>query len=144
MINFGITGPEMIESLGINAKMNEFQAAMGLALLDELDANMQAREAISRRYEGALRGHVQLQARNPNASNNYAYVPVLFGSEADVERAQAALESLDMQTRRCSTRRGQRGDLPPICQSRLEKRGAARPLPTDLCRTSRCGRRAEL
>ena len=100
MINFGITGPETIDSLGINAKMNEFQAAMGLALLDELSANMQAREAIWRRYEGALRGHVQLQARNPNASNNYAYVPVLFASEADVERAQSALKSIDVHTRR--------------------------------------------
>ena len=100
MINFGITGPEMIDSLGINAKMNEFQAAMGLALLDELDANMQAREAIWRQYEEGLRGHVQLQARNPNASNNYAYVPVLLASEVDVERAQTALKGIDVHTRR--------------------------------------------
>jgi len=45
MINFGITGQETIECLGINAKMNEFQAAMGLCLLDDMDA------AIARRGE---------------------------------------------------------------------------------------------
>jgi len=32
MINFGITGPESIVGLGINGKMNEFQAAMGLCI----------------------------------------------------------------------------------------------------------------
>lgn len=38
MINFGITGPEKIEELGINAKMSELQAAMGLCVLDEIES----------------------------------------------------------------------------------------------------------
>ena len=40
MINFGITGPETVEALGINAKMNELQAAMGLCVLDEMEENL--------------------------------------------------------------------------------------------------------
>ncbi|HBN28622.1 MAG TPA: aminotransferase DegT, partial [Clostridiaceae bacterium] len=35
MINFGIDGTDSVIELGINAKMNEFQAAMGLCVLDE-------------------------------------------------------------------------------------------------------------
>ncbi len=100
MINFGITGPVTIEGLGINAKMNEFQAAMGLAVLDEMDVNMRARRAIWQAYDDALCGHVQRQARTPDASNNYAYVPVLLGSEAHVEKAQAALRDIDVHARR--------------------------------------------
>ena len=100
LINFGITGPETIEGLGINAKMNEFQAAMGLCVLDEMKANLQARAAIWQAYESALQGRYQLQARNPDASNNYAYVPVLLQSEADVETTMAALREVEVYTRR--------------------------------------------
>ncbi|MEW6712332.1 MAG: DegT/DnrJ/EryC1/StrS family aminotransferase, partial [Candidatus Riflebacteria bacterium] len=46
MINFGITGPETIECLGINCKMNEFQAAMGLCVLDEINKIMVERKRI--------------------------------------------------------------------------------------------------
>ena len=36
LINFGITGPDKIEGIGTNAKMNEFEAAMGHCVLDEI------------------------------------------------------------------------------------------------------------
>ena len=39
-INFGISVPESVDELGINAKMNEFQAALGLCVLDEMEENM--------------------------------------------------------------------------------------------------------
>lgn len=38
--NFGITGYETVDSVGENAKMNEFQAAMGLANLKYIDINI--------------------------------------------------------------------------------------------------------
>ena len=38
--NFGITGPETTEEIGMNAKMNEFQAAMGLCNLRHIDAEI--------------------------------------------------------------------------------------------------------
>jgi dTDP-4-amino-4,6-dideoxygalactose transaminase len=37
MINFGIAGYDIVKVLGINAKMNEFQAAMGLCILDDIE-----------------------------------------------------------------------------------------------------------
>ncbi|MBE0421182.1 DegT/DnrJ/EryC1/StrS family aminotransferase [Pseudoalteromonas nigrifaciens] len=37
LMNFGIVSPVKVNSLGTNAKMNEFEAAMGLCVLDEID-----------------------------------------------------------------------------------------------------------
>ncbi len=93
MINFGITGPETIEEIGINAKMNEFQAAMGLCVLDEIEENLESRRAVWSSYAESLDGHVVLQKRQPLSSHNYAYVPVVLASEQElkstVERLQA-------------------------------------------------------
>lgn len=82
LINFGITGPERIEELGINAKMNEFQAAMGLCVLDEIEANLNARAAVTRYYDEHLPASLQRQKLHSAANANHAYMPVVFESEA--------------------------------------------------------------
>ncbi|RAH36588.1 DegT/DnrJ/EryC1/StrS aminotransferase family protein [Halomonas sp. SL1] len=81
MINFGIAGPVSIEELGINAKMNELQAAMGLCVLDEMEDSLQERAKVWRRYEQALPKNLQLQAKHDTLGYNYAYFPVVFESE---------------------------------------------------------------
>lgn len=81
MINFGITGPECIEEAGINAKMNEFQAAMGLCVLDEMEENLIARAEVWKRYENELSEKLQLQLKSEALEYNYAYFPVVFESE---------------------------------------------------------------
>ncbi|AXS82519.1 DegT/DnrJ/EryC1/StrS family aminotransferase [Marinobacter sp. Arc7-DN-1] len=81
MINFGITGRQTIEELGINAKMNELQAAMGLCVLDEMEANMAVRHRVWSNYERALFSLVQLQKRSDDLSYNAAYFPAVFESE---------------------------------------------------------------
>lgn len=42
--NFGITSNETVDYIGINAKMNEFQAAMGLVNLEEIDQDIITRK----------------------------------------------------------------------------------------------------
>ena len=81
MVNFGISGPDSIEELGINAKMNEFQAAMGLCVLDEIEGNMADRAKIRALYETELNGVVQLQKRYGDLSCNSAYFPILLETE---------------------------------------------------------------
>lgn len=81
IINFGITGPECIEELGINAKMNEFQAAMGLCVLDEIEANLDARAEVTYHYSEHLPSTLQRQKLHLAASANHAYMPVVFESE---------------------------------------------------------------
>ncbi|MBQ0746659.1 MAG: DegT/DnrJ/EryC1/StrS family aminotransferase [Marinobacter sp.] len=82
MVNFGITAPDVVGELGINAKMNELQAAMGLCVLDEMAKNRRGRAEVWQRYEHALANSVQLQKRPKSLKYNHAYFPVLFKSEA--------------------------------------------------------------
>lgn len=78
--NFGITGPEDVEYVGGNAKMNEFCAAMGLCNLRHLDEEIAKRKAVAERYWGNLEGLPGMRTIRPakGISSNYAYLPVLF------------------------------------------------------------------
>lgn len=67
MINFGIKNAEEIPHLGTNAKMNEFEAAMGLCVLDDMDIIFSSRKAIAERYKLKLQDLVQFQEFNHNA-----------------------------------------------------------------------------
>lgn len=100
MINFGITGPERIEELGINAKMNELQAAMGLCVLDEMEENLEERAIVWKHYEQALSPALQLQAKSEVLDYNYAYFPVVLESEELAVRVAAALKENGMLARR--------------------------------------------
>lgn len=100
MINFGISGPESIEELGINAKMNELQAAMGLCVLDEMEDNIRDRRKVWFRYELALSENLQLQAKHETLDYNYAYFPVVFESEDQAVRVAATLKNKGILARR--------------------------------------------
>lgn len=69
--------------LGTNAKMNEFNAAFGLATLAVVDAEIAARKANYVAYRDALSGNTALHFPDPGPHTgwNYAYTPVLFESE---------------------------------------------------------------
>lgn len=100
MINFGLAGPERIAELGINAKMNEFQAAMGLCVLDEMEGNLAARKAVWVKYEFELAGLVQLQKRSRDLSYNAAYFPVVFETEQLAVRVAELLKESGILARR--------------------------------------------
>ena len=48
--NFGINGPEDVEDIGGNAKLDEFRAAMGICNLRRMDECINARRKIYERY----------------------------------------------------------------------------------------------
>ncbi|GAB5413435.1 MAG: DegT/DnrJ/EryC1/StrS family aminotransferase [Congregibacter sp.] len=100
MINFGITGPETIEELGINAKMNELQAAMGLCVLDEMGENLSGRAAVWHGYEHALNQSAQFQTKPADLRYNYAYFPMVFESEEQVLRVALHLKKNGILARR--------------------------------------------
>ena len=100
MINFGISSPTAIESVGTNAKMNEFEAAMGLCVLDEIDTIRQRREDIWQVYTNELSNIVELQQWNEHGKNNCAYAPILFESEEQLLRIEAKLKENDILPRR--------------------------------------------
>ena len=78
--NFGIHGPEEVDAVGANAKMNEFCAAMGLCNLRHLESEIAKRQKVAERYRLHLEGieGLQLNAIRPEVKSNYAYFPVVF------------------------------------------------------------------
>lgn len=78
--NFGITGPESVEYIGGNAKMNEFQAAMGICNLRHVDAEILKRKAVVERYRARLENieGIKLSPIQEGVKPNYAYFPVVF------------------------------------------------------------------
>lgn len=100
LINFGIENAELIPHLGTNAKMNEFEAAMGLCMLDEIEGIKQRREAVYERYKEELDGLVKFQQQNKNATQNYGYFPIIFESEEQLLRVQKALNEKEIYPRR--------------------------------------------
>lgn len=100
MINFGITGPTSIGHVGTNAKMNEFEAAMGLCVLDEIETIETERKRIWQKYLDSLHGKVQLQHWHQHGENNHAYVPVLFKSESELLVVEEKLKQNNIVPRR--------------------------------------------
>lgn len=78
--NFGITGPETVEYVGGNAKMNEFQAAMGICNLRHVDSEIAKRKLVAERYISNLKDlqNIKLSERQAGVRSNYAYFPVVF------------------------------------------------------------------
>lgn len=81
--NFGIQNETMIDEIGGNAKMNEFQAAMGICNLRHLKEEIQLRKAVVERYRENLSGIDGLILNRPQegVTSNYAYFPVIFEKE---------------------------------------------------------------
>lgn len=78
--NFGIHGPESTLYVGGNAKMNEFQAAMGICNLRHIDDEIEKRKIVVERYREQLSNikGMKLNAIQKNVKSNYAYFPVVF------------------------------------------------------------------
>ena len=101
--NFGISGPEDVIYVGGNAKMNEFQAAMGVCNLRHLDAEIAKRKAVVERYRQRLSGvkGVRLCPPQKDVEPNYAYFPVVFdGFGADRDEIFAALGAQEITARK--------------------------------------------
>ena len=80
MKNFGIRGPESVAFVGGNAKMSEFQAAMGICNLRHLDEEISKRKRIVERYREHLEGVPGVRICKPqkDVESNFAYFPVVF------------------------------------------------------------------
>lgn len=78
--NFGIHGPESVAYVGGNAKMNEFQAAMGICNMRHLEDEIAKRKKIVERYREHLEGveGIKLSIIQKDVESNYAYFPVIF------------------------------------------------------------------
>ena len=93
--NFGInTDPkvEQAEYYGGNAKMNEFQAAMGLCNLKHLKENILKRKELVLKYRELLEkvDGIKLNIIQDNVESNYAYFPIVVLDEYGISRDELA------------------------------------------------------
>ncbi len=100
LINFGIENAESIPELGTNAKMNEFEAAMGLCVLDEIEEVLEKRKEIYEKYEKELEGLVKFQVQNTHATQNYSYFPIILKDRKQTLKIQKALNKKQIFPRR--------------------------------------------
>lgn len=100
MIRCGIPGKDSVKYLGTNAKMNEFNAAMGLCVFDDIDFILEARKNIWGRYYEGLRDKVTFQYWSTEYNNNYSYVPVIFNSSEHMRAVETALSTENIFSRR--------------------------------------------
>lgn len=80
MKNFGIHGPEEVDYIGGNAKMNEFQAAMGICNMRHVDDEIAKRRKVVEHYRERLSGveGIRLCDAQNDVEQNYAYFPAVF------------------------------------------------------------------
>ena len=80
MKNFGIHGPEEVAFIGGNAKMNEFQAAMGICNLRHINDEIQKRKKATEQYFDRLSNinGIILCDQQEDVQPNYSYMPVVF------------------------------------------------------------------
>jgi len=78
--NFGFAGETTVVAPGINAKMNEFQAALALLQLKYIDQYIEERKAIAELYRNKLKGikGISLPEEMEGVKNSYTYFPVLI------------------------------------------------------------------
>jgi dTDP-4-amino-4,6-dideoxygalactose transaminase len=83
--NFGIANAEEVILPGTNAKMNEFQALMGMINLRHIDEEIQKREKVVRKYRevfGEIDGIKLLPEASESLRSNFAYFPILIDEDA--------------------------------------------------------------
>lgn len=103
MRRFGHKGHEDYYGVGINAKMSELHAAMGLCVLDHLDEVFKRRQVLCETYDEVISGGSRLKfamQMRQTTKWNHSYYPVLFDSEQSLLCAVQAMNDAGVFPRR--------------------------------------------
>lgn len=101
MTNFGIdTSDGSIVSAGINTKMSEVHAAMGLAVLEDIDLILAHRTALFELYLKELTGYVRFPVWHEKSNYNGAYMAVTFSSAKQCSKVLEGLKNQNIIARR--------------------------------------------
>jgi len=94
--NFGFRNYKVV-SLGINAKMNELQAAMGLLQLKYIDIAIEKRKSVNNLYCEQLNDvkGIRLLPTLPNVQYNYSYFPIFVDKEIYGKSRDELFEELE-------------------------------------------------
>ena len=99
--NFGHNGPTEFYGVGINAKMSELQAAMGLAVLPYVEQIILSRKEVISAYGNHLDfSHLSEVRIREGTEWNFSYYPIIFPKEKDLLKAIKALNQNNIFPRR--------------------------------------------
>lgn len=121
--NFGHKNPIEFEGLGINGKISELQAAMGLTVLPYMKSIIQSRKEVVDYYNIHLDfSRLKTIKIRENTQWNYSYYPVIFETETELLKVQSILNNQNIFPRRyfypsLNTIPYTNGDVMPISES---------------------------
>jgi dTDP-4-amino-4,6-dideoxygalactose transaminase len=116
--------------LGINGKISELQAAMGLAVLPNIETILESRKTVVDIYDKDIRfDKISRPKLLPSTIWNYSYYPILLLSEKDLLKVENALKSVDVLPRRYF--------YPSLCLLPYVK-SDARPISMDISKRILC------
>jgi dTDP-4-amino-4,6-dideoxygalactose transaminase len=99
--NFGHDGPDKYHGLGINAKMSELQAAMGLSVLPYMEHILTERQRVCDYYDQQLEfSKISKLKIREHTQWNYCYYPVIFKTEEELLETMKRLAAEDIYPRR--------------------------------------------
>lgn len=99
VINFGINLAGQTTGVGINAKLNEYQAAVGLVNLDNIENILEHRCELFHLYRNGLKDFVEMPIWHSGANANGAYMPINLPNSKTLETVTQFLAENQIQTR---------------------------------------------
>jgi dTDP-4-amino-4,6-dideoxygalactose transaminase len=99
LISFGLNSEGNITEVGINAKLNEYQCAVGLTLLDDIDKIIEHRSMLFNTYRAALQDVVKMPNWSKNSSVNGAYMPIKLNTVEQRMLVEKILKENDIECR---------------------------------------------
>lgn len=99
--NFGHNGPLDFFGLGINGKISELQAAMGLTVFESIDYIISERKKVVEYYNSNLDfSSISSIKVRENCDWNYSYYPIIFENEEKLLQKQEELKKKQIFPRR--------------------------------------------
>jgi dTDP-4-amino-4,6-dideoxygalactose transaminase len=103
LINFGMLADGSLGDPGINAKLNEYQCAVGLTLLDDIETVVLHRTELFKKYCDDLINTVAMPSWHKKATINGAYMPIYIPDVNFQDKVINALNDNNIQSRRYFT-----------------------------------------
>ena len=99
LINFGINVSGELTEAGINAKLNEYQCAVGLTVFEKIEQIVEHRSFLFSTYINALSDFVEFPSWHAESNTNGAYMPILLKDSAEKEKVKQTLVNNGIQCR---------------------------------------------